>query len=247
MNKRKIISLNQFLNKKKIWKKKIFNSQKIRKLKKKLYIETDKLNFSYTHSWLGEPILQTPDDILTQQEIIFKTKPEVIIETGVCWGGSILFYNLMSKVIPIKKIIGIDVFIPNSLKRRLKKKCDNKLILIEKDSTDPNLIKDLTKKLKKFKNFYIHLDSNHTHEHVLSELKIYSKFLNKNNYIVADDTIVNEIPDQIYRPRPWSNKRNPMTAVKEFLRSNNNFKIDYTLNHNHLISSSPGGYLFKKK
>ena len=73
MKKRKIISLKQFLNQKKIWKRKIFKSQKIKKLKKKLYIETDKLNFSYTHSWLGEPILQTPDDILTQQEIIFKT------------------------------------------------------------------------------------------------------------------------------------------------------------------------------
>ena len=140
MKKRKIISLKQFLNQKKIWKRKIFQSQKIKKLKKKLYIETDKLNFSYTHSWLGEPILQTPDDILTQQEIIFKTRPEVVIETGVCWGGSILFYNLMSKVVPIKKIIGIDVFIPKALKKRLLKKCDKKLVLIEKDSTDTHLI-----------------------------------------------------------------------------------------------------------
>lgn len=246
MKKRKIISLKQFLNQKKIWKRKIFKSQKIKKLKKKLYIETDKLNFSYTHSWLGEPILQTPDDILTQQEIIFKTRPEVVIETGVCWGGSILFYNLMSKVVPIKKIIGIDVFIPKALKKRLLKKCDKKLVLIEKDSTDPHLIEELTKKLKKFKNFYIHLDSNHTHEHVLKELKIYSKFLKKNNYIVADDTIVNEIPNQTYRPRPWSNKRNPMTAVKEFLKRNKKFKIDYSLNYNHLVSSSPGGYLIKK-
>lgn len=247
MKKQKIISLKQFLNRKKIWKQKIFNSQKIKKLKKELYIETDKLNFSYTHTWLGEPILQTPDDILTQQEIIFKTKPEVIIETGVCWGGSILFYNLMSKVLPIKKIIGIDVFIPKALKKRLIKKCDKKLILIEKDSTNLDLINDLKKKLKKFKNFYIHLDSNHTHEHVLKELELYSKFLKKNNYIVADDTIVNEIPNQIYRPRPWSNKRNPMTAVKEFLKNHKNFKIDHSLNYNHLISSSPGGYLLKKK
>ena len=247
MNKKKIISLKQFLKRKKIWRKKIFDSSKIKKLKKKLYIETDKLNFSYTHSWLGEPILQTPDDIITQQEIIFKSKPEVIIETGVCWGGSILFYNLMSKVVPIKKIVGIDVFIPKSLKNRLYKKCDEKLILIEKDSTDLKLINDLKKKLRKYKNFYVHLDSNHTHEHVLKELEIYSRFLSKNNYIVADDTIVNEIPNQTYRPRPWSNKRNPMTAVKEFLKGNKNFKVDYSLNYNHLISSSPGGYLYKKK
>ena len=92
-----------------------------------------------------EPILQTPDDILTQQEIIFKTRPEVVIETRML-GRSILFYNLMSKVVPIKKIIGIDVFIPKALKKRLLKKCDKKLVLIEKDSTDPHLIEELTKK-----------------------------------------------------------------------------------------------------
>ena len=118
--------------------------------------------------------------------------------------------------------------------------------MIEKDSTDPHLIEELTKKLKKFKNFYIHLDSNHTHEHVLKELKIYSKFLKKNNYIVADDTIVNEIPNQTYRPRPWSNKRNPMTAVKEFLKKNKKFKIDSDIYEKIYFSASPDGFLIKK-
>ena len=245
--KKKIISLNEFNQKKNRWKSKIFNSDKIRKLKKKLYIETDKLNYSYTHSWLGEPILQTPDDIVTQQEIIYKTKPEVIIETGVCWGGSILFYNMLSKIVPIKKIIGIDIFIPKTLKKRLKNKCKDKLILIEGDSTDEDLIKKLKKNLKKYKNFYIHLDSDHRHDHVLKELNLYSKFLNKNNYIVADDTIVNEIPNQTHRPRPWNKNDNPMTAVNKFIKNNKNFKIDYKLNYNHLISSSPGGYIYRKK
>ena len=87
-----------------------------RKLKKNLYIETDKLNYSYTHSWFGEPILQTPDDILTQQEIIYKTKPDVIIETGVCWGGSILFYDMLSKIIPIKKIVPMEENLSNDMK-----------------------------------------------------------------------------------------------------------------------------------
>lgn len=242
--KKKIISLQKFLKKKNNWKKKIYYSQKIRKLKKKLYIETDKLNYSYTHTWLGEPILQTPEDIVTQQEIIFKTKPEVIIETGVCWGGSILFYNMMSKILPIKKIIGIDIFIPKELKIRLKKKCKN-LILFEEDSTSEKLQKNLKRLLKNYKNFYIHLDSHHTHNHVLKELNIYSKFLNKNNYIVADDTIVNEIPNQLHRPREWNRNDNPGTAVEYFLKRNKNFKIDFSLNYNHLISSSPGGYLKK--
>ena len=85
--KKKIISLKEFLKRKNVWRKKIYVNKKIKGLKKKLYIETDKLNYSYTHTWLGEPILQTPEDIVTQQEILFKTKPDVIIETGVCWGG----------------------------------------------------------------------------------------------------------------------------------------------------------------
>jgi len=243
--KKKIISLKEFLKRKNIWRKKIYKNKKIKELKKKLYIETDKLNYSYTHTWLGEPILQTPEDIITQQEILFKTKPEVIIETGVCWGGSILFYNMMSKILPIKKIIGIDIFIPGDLKKRLYKKCKN-LELIEEDSTSKTLQKQLKKLTANYKNFYIHLDSSHTHEHVLKELNIYSKFLKKNNYIVADDTIVNEIPNQTYRPRPWNKSNNPKTAVNVFLKNNKNFKIDLTLNYNHLISSSPGGYIIKK-
>ena len=204
------------------------------------------MNYSYTHNWLGEPILQTPDDIVTQQEIIFKTKPDVIIETGVCWGGSILFYNMMSKIIPIKKIIGIDIFIPKELRNRLKKKCDNKLVFFEEDSTSPYLIKKIRKLVKNYRNFFVHLDSSHTHEHVLKELNVYSKFLNKNNYIIADDTIVNEIPNQTYRPRPWHKNNNPKTAVKDFLKKNRNFKLDLTLNYNHIISSCPGGYIYKK-
>jgi len=242
--KKKIISLREFLKKKNNWRKKIYKNVKIKNLKKSLYIESDKLNYSYTHTWLGEPILQTPEDIITQQEILHRTKPEVIIETGVCWGGSILFYDMMSKILPIKKIIGIDVFIPKNLKNRLKKKC-KKLLLFEEDSTNLNLIKKLELITKKYKNYYIHLDSNHTHNHVLKELELYSKFLNKDNYIVADDTIVNEIPNQTYRPRPWNKNDNPMTAVKKFIKKNKNFKIDYSLNYNHLISSSPGGYLIK--
>jgi cephalosporin hydroxylase len=245
--KKKIISLKQFKKKRDIWRRKIYFNKNIRKLKKKLYVETDKLSFYSTHSWLDEPILQTPEDIITQQEIIYKTKPEVIIEVGVCWGGSILFYNMLSKILPIKKIIGIDIFIPKNLKKRLKRRCDNKLLLIENDSTDEVLIDKLKKMLKKYKNFYIHLDSNHTYEHVLKELNLYSKFLNKNNYIVADDTIIDEIPNQTYRSRPWNKSNNPMKAVKEFLKKNKNFKINKKLNHNHLISSAPNGYIYRQK
>tara|TARA_Y100000589_G_C27066113_1_gene593380 strand:- start:170 stop:907 length:738 start_codon:yes stop_codon:yes gene_type:complete len=244
--KKKIISLKEFEKKSLIWKKKIYKNKNIIRLKKKLSLEADKLNYAYTHTWLGEPILQTPDDIVAQQEIIFKTKPNVIIETGVCWGGSILFYNMLSKIVPIKKIIGIDIFIPRQLKKRLMKKCGSKLVLFEEDSTNQNLIKKIKKLVKNYKNFYVHLDSSHTYEHVLKELNIYSKFLKKKNYIIADDTIVDDIGVPVHRPRPWNKKDNPKKAVKEFLKKKKNFKLDLLLDYNRIISSCPGGYIYKK-
>ena len=245
--KKNIISLKEFIKRRNIWERKLFKSKIIKNLSKKLYIESDKHNLSYLHSWFGEPILQTPDDIITQQELIFKTKPEVIIETGVCWGGSTLLYNLLSKELPIKKIIGIDIFIPNNLRKRLEKKCGKKLLLINGDSTDTKIVERIKKITKKFRNFYIHLDSNHTFEHVYKELKVYSKFLKKNNYIIASDTIVNEIPKQLHRPRVWNKKNNPMIAVNKFIRENPNFIIDKKVNYKQLISSNPNAYIKKIK
>ena len=245
--KKNIISLAEFSKRRNNWEKKLFKSKKVRNLSKKLYIESDKYNLSYLHSWFGEPILQTPDDIITQQELIYKTKPEVIIETGVCWGGSTLLYNSLSKELPIKKIIGIDIFIPHNLKKRLEKKCGKKLLLISGDSTDTKVVNRIKKITQKYKNFYIHLDSNHTFEHVYKELKIYSKFIKKNNYIIASDTIVNEIPKQLHRPRIWNKNNNPMIAVKKFIKENRNFKIDKKVNFKQLISSNPNAYIKKIK
>jgi len=100
--------------------------------------------------------------------------------------------------------------------------------------------------VKNYKNFYVHLDSSHTYEHVLKELNIYSKFLKKKNYIIADDTIVDDIGVPVHRPRPWNKKNNPKKAVKEFLKKKKNFKLDLLLDYNRIISSCPGGYIYKK-
>ena len=246
--KKNIISLKEFEKRRGIWEKKLSKSKIVKNLSKKLYIESDKFNLSYLHSWFGEPILQTPDDIITQQELIFKTRPEVIIETGVCWGGSTLLYNSLSKELPIKKIIGIDIFIPSNLKKRLEKKCGKKLLLINGDSTDKKIVDRIKKITRKFKKFYIHLDSNHSFEHVYKELKIYSKFLKKDNYIIASDTIVNEIPKQLHRPREWNRKNNPFTALKVFLKENKNlFKIDNEIYSKLLLSNQKKGYLISSR
>jgi cephalosporin hydroxylase len=248
MHKKNIISYNTFNKVREKWKKSLYNSKIVKSLSKKLFIEADKFHFHYLQNWNGEALIQTPDDILALQEIIYKTRPEVIIEVGVAWGGSLLFYHTLSKDVAIKKIIGIDLFIPSDLKKRIRKKTKNtkKILLLEGSSLDKSLISYLIKITKKYKNFLIHLDSNHTSEHVFNELKIYSKFLNSKNYLIVGDTVLANIPNQKHRPRNWSSYNNPMTALNLFLKKNKSFKIDYSINYRQIFTNQPAGYIFKK-
>ena len=171
--KKKIISKQQFSKNKNLWIKTFSKNKKIKKISRKMYIESDKHNYSYFFSWQGETILQTPEDIITLQEIISKYKPEVIIEVGVAWGGTMLFYDSISKQNNIKKIIGIDIYIPDKLKKRIIKKAkNNNIYLYEEDSTNMKFFEKLKAKIKNNKGILIHLDSNHTKKHVLNELNI---------------------------------------------------------------------------
>ncbi len=246
MKTKKIISLKKYNIKKLNWEKKLFKNKELKNLSKKTFLKAYKLRLSYLNTWMNEPILQTSDDILALQEIIYTTKPEVIIEVGVCWGGSILFYDHMSKVVNIKKIIGVDTYIPDDLKKRIFKKVDRKKVLLLNGlSTDERIIKYIKKITKRYKNFMIHLDSDHTYQNVLKELNTYSKFLNKNNYIIVGDTIVNRIPTQKQWVREWNKNNNPEIALKEFLKKNKNFIIDKRINYKQLITHNPGGYIKK--
>ncbi len=248
MYKKKIITHKKFNKLRVKWSKTLYKDKKTNSLSKKLFTQADRLHFHYLQSWNGEAIIQTPDDIMSIIEILFKSKPEVIIETGVAWGGSILLYDTLSKVIPIKKIIGIDIFIPEDLKQRIKKKTKNskKIFLYEDSSISEILIKKIFKLTKKNKSFFVHLDSHHTTEHVFKELSIYSKLLKSNNYIVVGDTVVAHIPYQKHRPRTWSKKDNPNIALKKFLKSNKKFKIDKSINFRQLLTNQPNGCLVKK-
>ena len=245
-NKKKIISFNQFNLKRESWAKSLYKDNKVRKLKKELYIAADKKNFCYLYSWFGEPMLQTPDDILTIQEIIWETKPDVILEVGVAWGGMILLYDSLAKKCGIKKIIGVDIFIPKDLINRVFSKVDkNKVFLINDDSTSNETFNKIKKIIGKYKNIMIHLDSNHTKKHVLDELLLYSKLCKKNNYIIVSDTIIEHIPKQKHRAREWSKGNNPKNAVDEFLKINKKFKVDLFRNYKQLLTNNPKGFIKK--
>ena len=220
-------------------------NQKLKQDAYKLISKADEYNWIHQTSWLGEPIINLPQDLFIIQEILHKTKPDNIIELGVAWGGQLLFYSNLMNILGGKKIIGVDIFIPNDLKKRLSKHklFTKKVNLIKGSSTDPKIVDKISKLIGKSKKNLIILDSNHTHEHVLKELEIYSNFVGKNNYIICCDTIVEFIPANKNRPRAWKKGNNPFTAVKKFLGDNKRFKIDYEIDNKLLISCNYNGYL----
>ena len=246
MLKKKIITKKQFLI---INKKSAVSMKKNFKLKKnalKVFVEADKYRWIHQNLWMGEPVLNLPEDLFCIQDIIFKTKPDYIIETVVAWGGSSLFYSMLLDYFGGKKYIGIDTFIPKNVLQAIKKhkKLNKKIKLIKGDSTSKNTILKIRKIVKKSKKIMVILDSYHTHQHVLKELNLYSNFVKNGNYLICGDTIVNDIPDQKHRPREWNRKNNPQTALNYFLKKNKNkFKVDYDIYRKLLFSNQPKGYL----
>lgn len=224
---------------------KFFNKEAINLLTK----ADAKYRWVHQNTWMGEPILNLPQDIIATQEIIFKTKPDYIIETGIAWGGSILFLASMLKIFGGKKVIGIDTYLPKSVKKTLNKfkTLKKNIELIEGSSTEIDTVKKIKKIISNSSKVLVILDSHHTHKHVLSELNIYSQFVKKNNYIICGDTIVEFIPKQKHRPREWGPGNNPFTALKEFLKNNNRFVIDKKIDNKLLITCHPKGYLIAKK
>ncbi len=200
--------------------------------------------YSYHFTWLGRPIIQFPQDMIALQEIIWKTKPDVIIETGIAHGGSLIFSASILELIGKGKVIGIDIDIRKQNKIEIEKHSLFKRIeMIEGSSVDSKIIKKIFSMIEKKEKVLVLLDSNHTHEHVLKELNAYSSIVKKGSYIIVFDTMVEDMPENSFPNRPWDKQNNPKTAVKEFLKKNDRFKIDKNYEKKLLITSSPDGFL----
>ena len=220
--------------------------------------------YSYNFSWQGRPIIQYPQDIVAMQEIIWMVKPDLIIETGIAHGGSLIFSASMlslldsseaiaqNKVVdPSKtkrKVLGIDIDIRDHNKIAIEKHpMSNWIEMIEGSSVDNNIISQVHEFAESFETILVCLDSNHTHEHVAQELKAYSPLVSLGSYCVVFDTIIEDLPKNFYPSRPWNKGNNPKTAVWEFLKSNTNFEIDKKIADKLLITVAPDGYLKKIK
>jgi cephalosporin hydroxylase len=208
-----------------------------------------KHKLAYQTNWMGEPILQYPQDLFAIQEVIYQSRPEYVIEVGVAWAGSLLFYNDILRSTGGKGVVGIDVFIPDDLRQRVSAKDHGNpgIHLIEGGSTCESTFEEIARLTHNSGKLLIHLDSNHTHEHVLVELHMYSQLLNKGMYIICGDTHVENLPSGTYGDKAYDKGNNPMTALRDFLESpaGKHFSIDPLVSGKYLLSLNPKGYLVR--
>ena len=200
--------------------------------------------YSYNFTWLGLPIIQFPQDMVAMQELVWHVKPDLIVETGIAHGGSLVFYaSLLELVGSDGQVLGIDIDIRPQNRRQIEAHpLARRIRMIEGSSTDPSVL-ERVREIAANRRTMVVLDSNHTHEHVLQELRLYSDLVQEGSYIVVMDTVVEDMPAGSFPDRPWDIGDNPKTAVRAFLQESDRFQIDRSIPEKLLISVAPGGYL----
>ena len=203
--------------------------------------------YSYNFSWMGRPIIQYPQDMMAMQELIWEIKPDLIIETGIAHGGSLIYYASLMELIGKGEVLGIDIDIREHNRREIEAHPMSKRIqMIQGSAIDEELVAEVARRAEGKQTIMVCLDSNHTHDHVLRELELYAPFVTVGSYCVVFDTIVEDMPKGAYE-RPWDVGNNPKTAVWEYLKHNDNFEIDHQIDNKLLISVAPEGYLKRVK
>ena len=202
-------------------------------------------NYVYNFDWLGRPIIQFPEDIVGVQELIWKTKPDTIIETGVAHGGSLIFHASMMEMMRLPgKVLGIDIDIRSHNKKALDEHLmRDRIKMIQGSSIDEDIFSEVRGIVDKYQKPLVVLDSNHTHDHVKQELELYADFVRKDSYLLVFDTVIEFMDEELSSKRPWGHGNNPYTAVQDFLKSNNRFVVDQEIENKLQISVAPGGYL----
>lgn len=199
--------------------------------------------YSYQFDWLGVPIIQMPEDLILFQDIVYKTQPDLIIETGVARGGSVVFWASIQKLCGITgKVLGVDIEIRQHAKNAIfDSNFKDEIHLIEGSSVEDQVVNQVKNYVSQHKKIMVVLDSNHTHEHVLSELEIYSKFVTKDCFMLVLDTVIDDL--NIDLDRSWGPGSSPKSAVKEFMSKNSEeFIHEQSYENRALLSVAPYGY-----
>jgi cephalosporin hydroxylase len=211
-------------------------------------------HYVHNFTWMGVPILQEPTDTMMWQELIMRIKPDLIIETGIARGGSVLLSASLLALLDIennnrREVIGIDVDIRTNTYEELHKHPELYycyMNLIQSSSVAPETINIVKKSASRHDIIMVALDSNHTHKHVLAELEAYAPLVTPGSYIVVFDTGIEYIGPKQIGNRPWGPGNSPMSAVKEFLKTHPEFEQDFDIDKKLIITSAPGGWLRRK-
>ena len=206
--------------------------------------------YSYNFFWLGRPIIQYPQDIVAMQELIWTVQPDLIIETGIAHGGSLIFYASMLELNAAcggsqhAEVLGVDIDIRSHNRTAIEAHpMFKRITMLQGSSIAPEVVEAVRRKAAGKERVLVCLDSNHTCEHVLAELEAYAPFTSVGSYCVVFDTIIEEMPSDTFTDRPWGPGNNPKTAVWEYLKSHPEFEIDKRIQNKLLITVAPDGYL----
>lgn len=220
-------------------------------------------HYSYNFLWLGRPIIQMPQDMIAVQELIWRIKPDLVIETGIAHGGSLILSASMLTLLdyceaveagrPLdpmttrRRVLGIDIDIRAHNRAAIEAHpMSHRIDMLQGSSIAPETIAEVRKRAERHERIVVFLDSNHTHEHVLAELEAYASLVSPGSYCVVFDTVIEDLPAGMYPDRPWDVGNNPKTAVREFLTRNPDFEVDEDMDAKLLITVAPGGYLRRR-
>jgi cephalosporin hydroxylase len=199
--------------------------------------------YSYHFRWLGRPVIQYPQDLIAMQELIVAVRPDLVIETGIAHGGSLVFYASILELLGHGRALGIDIEIRSHNRQALEAHpLRHRYELIEGSSIAPEVVAEVRRRAEGQRVLVV-LDSNHTHAHVLAELRAYAPLVSVGSYCVVMDTIVEEMPAEAYPDRPWGPGNNPWTAVRDFLAEQPGFEVDADLDAKLQLTQCAGGWL----
>ncbi|MBK1631883.1 cephalosporin hydroxylase [Thiohalocapsa halophila] len=223
-------------------------------------LASTKPKYCYNFSWQGRPIIQYPQDIVGMQELIWSVKPDLVIETGIAHGGSLIFTASMlalldycdaveqnatlDPAVPRRRVLGIDIDIRTHNRAAIEAHpMFHRIDMIEGSSIAPDVVRKVQDISANYSRIMVCLDSNHTHEHVLAELEAYAPLTSVGSYCVVFDTIIDDFPADTYPDRPWGPGNNPKTALRDYLKRHSGFTIDAEMDNKLLITVAPSGFL----
>lgn len=236
------------------------SNSKLQTLTRDWFNFANSLKYSYHFSWLGRPIIQYPQDIAAFQEIVWQVQPDVIVETGIAHGGSLILSasllamldlceatekgEVLDPARPKRNVIGVDIDIrPHNRTAIEAHPMAKRITMLEGSSVDPAIVGQVRALVGDARRVLVSLDSNHTHDHVLAELEAYGPMVSKGSYCVVFDTVIEDMPASNSGERPWGPGNNAKTAVWEFLKTHPEFAIDKQIENKLQITVAPDGYL----